>query len=97
MKVVIVNDCALRNQEANPYPEHIQVFSAIELRNLLRRNSFKQLETSYYNIDVSNPNVVLRWTKKIMAYMFDKLFPMFDRTIRVVAIKDSEAKFKQYR
>jgi SAM-dependent methyltransferase len=87
---------ALRNMEANPYPEHIQVFSAAELRNLLGRNGFKQVRISYYNIDVSNSNVVLKWVKKAVAYVIDKLFPMFDRDIRVIATKDSTVKFAEY-
>jgi SAM-dependent methyltransferase len=87
---------ALKGIEANPYPEHIQTFSAPELRNLLRRNGFKNIEISYYNIQVDNPNWVLRHIKQMMAYFVNKLFPMLDRGIRVVAIKDSEAKFAEY-
>jgi predicted SAM-dependent methyltransferase len=88
---------ALRHQEANPYPEHIQIFTAAELRNLLGRNGFINMQISYYNIDVSNANFLLRWLKKLIAYLTDKLFPMLDRDVRAIAVKDAEAKFAEYR
>lgn len=87
---------ALRNTEANPHLEHIQTFSAGELRNLLRRNGFNAVQISYYNVGVSGSNILAAFTKKIIAFICDHCFPMFDRDIRVVAEKDGERRFEEY-
>ena len=88
---------ALRRQIANPHPEHIQTFTAAELKNLLLRNGFRCLQFSYYNVDVTSRNTFWSCIKKIIAFLVDKTFPMLDRDIRVTARKECTAKFAQYR
>jgi len=87
---------ALRGKEANPHIEHIQTFSAPELRNLLRRNGFKNVEISYHNVKLVNPYLPLLPIKKCITYFQEKLFPMFSRDIVVYSQKDLLAKFEEY-
>lgn len=89
---------ALHSQEANPYPEHIQVFSGAEIRNLLRRNGFINIKISY-QIRVSrvfSRYFILKKIKILITLLTDKLFPMMNRTIEVTAIKNREKKFVTY-
>lgn len=88
---------ALRGLEANPYPEHIQIFTAAELRNLLGRNGFVNVEVSYYNCDIGNPNPFLSFLKKMLVFVQTRIFPMFNRGIVVTARKNGSAKFEGYR
>lgn len=87
---------ALYHKEANPYPEHIQIFTAPELRNLLRRNGFTQTEISYRDTGVSSSNAVFYAVKKTILCITNNLFPMLKRDIRAVAVKDSTRCFKEY-
>jgi len=87
---------ALFGKEANPHTEHIQTFTSAELRNLLRRNGFELMDLDYFNLDVENPNLILSIAKKVIAYIIDKIFPMFDRIIIVIASKNANMKFVEY-
>lgn len=80
---------ALHGRECEPHPEHIQVFSAGELRNLLMRNGFDVLQLSYYNMPSEHPIRVVNAFKKAVEAACKLLFPLFCRTIRVVARKNS--------
>lgn len=72
---------ALRRQETNPYPEHIQTFTAGEIRNLLTRNGFTNPEISYRSYEV------FRLTKRVLLHISDFLFPMFGRDLVITTRK----------
>lgn len=89
---------ALHSQESNPYHEHIQTFSSPEIQNLLRRNGFINIKITY-QIRISrvfSKNFILKTIKILITWLTDKLFPMMNRTIKAVAVKDSKRKFVTY-
>jgi predicted SAM-dependent methyltransferase len=76
---------ALRLQESNPYPEHIQTFSSAELRNLLERNGFRCLDIQF------RPHKVNGFIKNLIDRIASLVFPMMKRDIQAIAMKDGRA------
>jgi SAM-dependent methyltransferase len=67
--------------ESIPSADHILVYTARELWNLLHRNGFESIKISHFNSSDSNP------VKRLVNWVVKHIFPLFCGQLKCVALK----------